>query len=456
MKGERIGLVFLLCAVFGAVTGKFVPQENLDDETEGELWAVLVAGSKDFYDYRHQADVCHAFQNLVSHGVPESNIIVMMYDDIANHSENPTKGVIVNQPYGPDVYHGVPKDYTGREVTPENFMKVLLGDSELEKQGKKVLKSGPKDRVFIYLADHGEKLVFFFPDDVLYAIDLITTLKKMHEKQKYSNLVLYMEACYSGSIFDGLLPENISVYAVTAATPNQISYVCFWDDVRKTFLGDQFSINFLLDADIGRPFGEKTLQQQFLKIKNATTNSQPQQYGDLNITKLPITQFFGSKVPPERKNPYTKCDSQVASNEVPLEVMRRRIAKASAEEKLMLVTEYQGMLRARDYLKQTVRKIAEDLCAKGHCGFTNQLFTEKSLPITRHRCAQRLIKTFHRHCFDLARNTYATRHLRVFVNIAESLGIENLDRKCQAIETDLKSACYKHRHQNREFFERII
>jgi glycosylphosphatidylinositol transamidase (GPIT) subunit GPI8 len=27
-------------------------------------WAVLVAGSKDFWNYRHQADVCHAYHLL--------------------------------------------------------------------------------------------------------------------------------------------------------------------------------------------------------------------------------------------------------------------------------------------------------------------------------------------------------------------------------------------------------
>ena len=28
-------------------------------------WAVLVAGSKGFYNYRHQSDVCHAYHLMV-------------------------------------------------------------------------------------------------------------------------------------------------------------------------------------------------------------------------------------------------------------------------------------------------------------------------------------------------------------------------------------------------------
>jgi legumain len=37
----------------------------------------------------HQADICHAYQLLKTHGVPDSNIIVMMYDDIGTSSPVP-------------------------------------------------------------------------------------------------------------------------------------------------------------------------------------------------------------------------------------------------------------------------------------------------------------------------------------------------------------------------------
>jgi len=53
------------------------------------------------------------------HGIPDENIIVMHYDDIANHPKNPTPGIIVNRVNGSDVYKGVPKHYTGTDVTPE-------------------------------------------------------------------------------------------------------------------------------------------------------------------------------------------------------------------------------------------------------------------------------------------------------------------------------------------------
>lgn len=34
-----------------------------------------------------QADVCHAYQVVHQNGVPDEQIVVMMYDDIANNKE---------------------------------------------------------------------------------------------------------------------------------------------------------------------------------------------------------------------------------------------------------------------------------------------------------------------------------------------------------------------------------
>ena len=55
--------------------------------TQAANWAVLVAGSNGWYNYRHQADVCHAYQILHKNGIPDSNIVVMMYDDLAQNSQ---------------------------------------------------------------------------------------------------------------------------------------------------------------------------------------------------------------------------------------------------------------------------------------------------------------------------------------------------------------------------------
>ena len=54
-------------------------------------WAVLVAGSSGYYNYRHQTDICHAYQILIKNGLNPDNIIVFSYDDVAISSNNPFK-----------------------------------------------------------------------------------------------------------------------------------------------------------------------------------------------------------------------------------------------------------------------------------------------------------------------------------------------------------------------------
>ncbi|XLT43394.1 hypothetical protein HN873_035998, partial [Arachis hypogaea] len=90
-----------------------LPSESESAENDevggGTRWAVLVAGSSGYGNYRHQADVCHAYQLLIKGGLKEENIVVFMYDDIANNDLNPRPGIIINHPHGQDVYAGVPK-----------------------------------------------------------------------------------------------------------------------------------------------------------------------------------------------------------------------------------------------------------------------------------------------------------------------------------------------------------
>jgi len=93
-----------------------------------EHWAVIVAGSNTYSNYRHQADACHAYQIAKTKGVPEDHIILMAYDDIANNPSNPFPGKLYNKPDptgpGVDVYEGCNIDYKGADVTPQMFMDV--------------------------------------------------------------------------------------------------------------------------------------------------------------------------------------------------------------------------------------------------------------------------------------------------------------------------------------------
>lgn len=164
-----------------------------------EHWAVIVVGSRGYENYRHQADGCHAYHVVRRHGIPAENVILMMYDDVAAHKENPFPGKLFNQPtkdgVNPvDVYEGCKVDYRGSEVTPEAFVQVLTGKQSGVTEGKKVLNSTTDDRVFINFVDHGSRGFIMFPQgDMLTTKNLTEALTKMHAEKKYKELVFYME-----------------------------------------------------------------------------------------------------------------------------------------------------------------------------------------------------------------------------------------------------------------------
>ena len=272
-------------------------------------YAVLVAGSDTYTNYRHQSDVFHHYHILVDRGINPDNIVLMAYDDIANHKKNPFPGMMFNHPDGNDVYAGVKIDYFGKDVTPENFLAVLTGDADAvtktdERTTGKVLKSTSSDNVFIFFSDHGDDNIIAFPSKYLYADELIDALKTMNMKRMYKELVFYLEACHSGSMFNKLLPNNMSIYTTTAANPNESSYAeyCSYEaKVNGTLigscLGDEYSCRFMEDID-SRP-GDKlkdyTMQEQYEYLVDAVKGSHVMQYGDLKIAQKSIYEFVNAQ-----------------------------------------------------------------------------------------------------------------------------------------------------------------
>lgn len=258
-------------------------------------WAVLVAGSKTYMNYRHQADIAHAYHILRTNGYREEQIITLMYDDVANSNMNPYPGTLINKPGGKDYYKGLKIDYKGDDVSAATFEKVLLGEKTNCGNGK-TLKSGPNDHVFIYFADHGGTGLIAFPTGIMTSKAMHTTLKKMYSKKLYDRLVFYLEACESGSMFEDLDLSGMNMYTTTAATASQSSYAIYWDMERRAFLGDRYSVFWMEDSDKYFNLNSnpvETLEDQFKRVYDLVNpNSQPQQFGDFGYAgKTGIEEF---------------------------------------------------------------------------------------------------------------------------------------------------------------------
>jgi legumain len=69
-------------------------------------------------------------------------------------------------------------------------------------------------------------------------------------------MVVYVEACESGSMFENLLPSDWNIYATSAANSEESSWAAYCGDDAvvngvnlNSCLGDLYSVNWMEDLD---------------------------------------------------------------------------------------------------------------------------------------------------------------------------------------------------------------
>ncbi|XP_008797891.1 vacuolar-processing enzyme [Phoenix dactylifera] len=444
-------LLFLLLPFLLADSRSFFPirlpsdredQEfNGDDDAVGTRWAVLIAGSSGYGNYRHQADVCHAYQIMKKGGLKDENIIVFMYDDIAHNEENPRRGIIINHPEGEDVYAGVPKDYVGDDVNVNNFFAVLLGNKTALTGGSgKVLDSGPDDHIFIFYSDHGGPGVLGMPTyPYLYADDLIAVLKKKHAAGTYKSMVFYLEACESGSIFEGLLPADINIYATTASNAVESSWGTYCPGEYPspppeyyTCLGDLYSVAWMEDSEVHN-LRTETLKQQYQLVKARTAvhntysfGSHVMQYGDLDLNAHQLFLYMGS-------NPANENATFIDDNALPS--FSRAVNQRDADL-LYFWHKYRKSPEGSSKKLEAQKQLLEVMSHRLHVDSSMELIGKllfgseegpKVLGTVRPAgqplvddwdCLKSMVRTFETHCGSLAQ--YGMKHMRSLANICNT------------------------------------
>ncbi|XP_014277054.1 legumain [Halyomorpha halys] len=410
------GYLSILCLVAGL---SFALSEDV--VFGPNTWAVLVAGSNGWYNYRHQADICHAYQSLIAKGVKAEKIITLMYDDIANNSENPKKGTIINKPNGPDVYNGVVIDYKGSTVTAKNFLNILEGNAAALKNvgSGKVLQSTENDTVFINFSDHGGTGILGFPNTLLKANDLVATLNKMSKNNMFAKLVFYIEACESGSMVDNLINHLDNVFVSTASAADESSWGWYCDDKKYgTCFGDLYSISWMERLD--ELTDSETLFDDFNAVRTAVTKSHVQVYGDY---KLGFLEKFGSKK--VQKDEYQTENSVsheqsngVNSRDIPLYLAKMELENAKEPGSIMLKKEkLEKMIQARSFADNLMSKILE-VYTEGDVESQNYLESARlKLNLDMFSCYDDLLNAFETSCFNIPQNSYLMKHLYKFANI---------------------------------------
>ncbi|KAJ4955800.1 hypothetical protein NE237_012583 [Protea cynaroides] len=425
----------------------------VDDEKNGTRWAVLVAGSSGYGNYRHQADVCHAYQVLKKGGLKDENIIVFMYDDIAYNELNPRPGVIINHPQGSDVYAGVPKDYTGKQVTAKNLYAVILGQKNNVTGGSgKVVDSKPNDRIFIYYSDHGGPGVLGMPNmPNLYAADFIELLKKKHATGSYKEMVIYVEACESGSVFEGFMPENLNIYVTTASNAEESSYGTYCPGMNPapppefmTCLGDLYSVSWMEDSETHN-LKKETIQQQYQVVKDRTSNyntyntgSHVMEYGNKSIKAEKLYLYQGFNPANEdvgEKELYPNTHMEVVNQrDADLLYLWHRYKKTEeGSEKEEILKELTETMMHRKHLDGSIELIGGLLFGPGKgSSVLGAVRPSGQQLVDDWGCLKAMVKMFETHCGSLTQ--YGMKYTRAFANICNS-GIpeEEMEEACMAV-----------------------
>jgi glycosylphosphatidylinositol transamidase (GPIT) subunit GPI8 len=192
-------------------------------------WCVLIAGSTGFSNYRHQSDLCSAFSLLRHNGI--NNIITMSTDDAAFASQNPFYGKLYNKPSGTkpgkNVRKGCRIDYLGKsEVNIKNFHRVFTHSSRLSLAPR--VNPSKNSNIFINFIDHGTNGGVFFPTgELLDQSGLLQVIASILNSGKARRVLLFVEACKSGSLFEGIqLPRDLFAVSATNATQNSFGKYC--------------------------------------------------------------------------------------------------------------------------------------------------------------------------------------------------------------------------------------
>jgi GPI-anchor transamidase subunit K len=158
-------------------------------------------------------------------GIPDSQIILMLADDIACNPRNSFPGTVFNNAdRALDLYgDNIEVDYRGYEVTVENFIRLLTGTStSLSKRCSRTGRVSPdtprskrlltddRSNVFVYMTGHGGDEFLKFQDaEEISAFDIADAFEQMWEKRRYHEILFMIDTCQANTMYSKLYSPNI-------------------------------------------------------------------------------------------------------------------------------------------------------------------------------------------------------------------------------------------------------
>lgn len=158
------------------------------------------------------ANVLSLYRTVKRLGIPDSQIILMLSDDIACNPRNAFPGTVFNNmDQALDLYGDlIEVDYRGYEVTVENFVRLLTDRWDANHPRSKRLLTDENSNIFIYLTGHGGNEFLKFQDaEEISAYDIAHAFEQMHEKKRYNEIFFMIDTCQANTMFKHFYSPNI-------------------------------------------------------------------------------------------------------------------------------------------------------------------------------------------------------------------------------------------------------
>ncbi|KAK0050817.1 GPI-anchor transamidase [Biomphalaria pfeifferi] len=292
-----ITIAFLVVFQPKAVSSNQEKVEEFFKSDHTNNWAVLVDTSRFWFNYRHVANVLSIYRSVKRLGIPDSQIILMVADDMACNPRNPRPATVFNNAnqhinvYGDDVE----VDYRGYEVTVENFIRVLTGRLPPSTPRSKRLLSDERSNILVYMTGHGGDGFLKFQDaEEVSSVELADAFEQMWQKQRYHELFFMIDTCQAESMFQKFYSPNILAVASSRVGEDSLSHHV--DPALGVYVIDRYTYYALEFLETVKP-GSKQTMSRFLKVcpkdKCISTVSTRIDLFRRNTTDTLLTDFFG-------------------------------------------------------------------------------------------------------------------------------------------------------------------
>ncbi|KAF2674326.1 hypothetical protein BT63DRAFT_419623 [Microthyrium microscopicum] len=266
-------------------------------------WAVLVSTSRFWFNYRHLANVLSLYRTVKRLGIPDSQIILMLPDDMACNPRNAFPGTVYNNAdRALDLYgDNIEVDYRGYEVTVENFIRLLTDRVGEDMPRSKRLLTDDRSNILVYMTGHGGNEFLKFQDaEEISAFDLADAFAQMWEKKRYHELLFMIDTCQANTMYSKFYSPNI--IATGSSALDESSYSHHADNDVGVAVIDRytyFNLDFL-ETQVKDQFSKLTLGDLFDSYDFDKIHSHPGFRYDLfpgeeqNARNKLVMDFFGN------------------------------------------------------------------------------------------------------------------------------------------------------------------